>query len=265
MNILFIDTSYFIFYRYYAILNWLKMSDKIKDTNNINPENIILDNDFLEKFEKKCHDTVKQLEKKFNPDKVFFCKDCPRKNIWRLKLLPSYKGNRDSFNGRNVFNIFYENILPSIINSNKDKYFVNKCDECEADDIVAVGVSYYKKINPSNNIYIITSDHDYLQLLRYNNLDIYDLKFKNLKLKSIGENDLIYKILMGDKSDNISGVKNRLGKKTIAKLIENNKLEEFINSDPVIKSNYELNNNLINFEKIPENLKTNILSIFMNI
>jgi 5'-3' exonuclease len=260
MNLVFIDTSYLIFYRYYAVLNWFKMSDRLKD---IDPDKIVENKEFTDKFEKKCLDFFKVLEKNYKPDKIFICKDCPRKEIWRLELLPSYKGTRVNFVGKNIFNIFYENVLPKLLSNLK--YSLKKCDKCEADDIVAIGVKTIREINPDSNITIFTSDHDYLQLLRFENLDIVDLKFKSLKAKSIGDNDLLYKILLGDKSDNISSVKKRLGKKTIDKLIKDNKLEELINSDSQIKLNYELNNNLINFNKIPDELKDNIKNIFEQI
>ena len=256
-NIIFIDTSYLIFYRYYAIMNWFKMTDRLKD---VDIDNIVENQEFTDKFEKKCLDFLKTVVKKYNPDRIFICKDCPRKDIWRLQLHPTYKGTRDNFTGKNIFHIFYERVLPILLKN--PKYSLKECDSCEADDIVAIGVKTIKSVNSNCNITIFSSDHDYLQLLRYDNLDIVDLKFKSLKSKSIGENDLLYKILLGDKSDNISSVKKRLGKKTIDKLILENKLEEFINSNDSIRVNYEFNNNLINFEKIPNELKSNIKQLF---
>ena len=257
INCLFIDTSYFIFYRYYAILNWFKMSDRLKE---IDHENIAENDEFIEKFKKKCLDTLQILVKKYNPHKIYICKDCPRADIWRMKLLPNYKGTRENFSGKNIFNIFYESLLPQILIDKK--YSLKECKNCEADDVVAIGVKKLKESDTPCNITIITSDHDYLQLLKYDNLDIINLKFKSLKEKSMGSNDLLYKILLGDKSDNISSVKRRLGKKTIAKLVNENRLDEFINSNDEIKLKYQLNNNLINFEQIPYELQENIAKLF---
>ena len=55
-------------------------------------------------------------------------------------------------------------------------------------------------------IYIITNDHDYLQLINANTT-IINLKNKKLNDKSCGnpKHDLLLKIICGDPADNIKG------------------------------------------------------------
>lgn len=260
MNIVFIDISYFIFYRYHALANWYKMRNP---DSKIDPETMLTDDDFVAKFKKRCRDTFGDIEKRYRPDRVFICRDCPRKDIWRMALLPDYKGSRAPFSAKGIFGIFFDEVLPDVIKDDT-KYRLMGCERCEADDVVAMGVKTLNAIRNDLIFTIVTSDHDYLQLLRYTNLDIVDLKFKSLRSKSIGDNDLLYKVLLGDKSDNIPGVKRRLGKKTIGKLIENDALGEFIKSDPDINAKYNLNRELIDFERIPDALKENIRNLFIN-
>jgi 5'-3' exonuclease len=71
------------------------------------------------------------------------------------------------------------------------------------------------------NIHILTNDNDYLQVM-YNNVNIINLDNKDLKICSLGspEIDLFVKILLGDKSDNISKVFERLGEKLAIKIYE---------------------------------------------
>ena len=83
---------------------------------------------------------------------------------------------------------------------------------------------------------------------------------ENLKYKSLLESkaysgspqrDLFYKIILGDKSDNIKPVFNKCGKKTVEKCFDDN--DYFINKlDTENKQDiYELNKKLIDFYEIP--------------
>ena len=74
-------------------------------------------------------------------------------------------------------------------------------------------------------IYIITNDHDYLQLINANTT-IINLKNKKLNDKSCGnpKHDLLLKIICGDPADNIKVVLNVV-EKTALKLINNEKFK----------------------------------------
>ena len=146
----------------------------------------------------------------------------------------------------------------------------------EADDCVAVGVKQIQKkidsdaINPVANqskIFIIASDKDYLQIAEDNKVIIMTANFEIIseRKSSTGskEADLFCKIVLGDKSDNISGVfencdKIKCGPKTALKLfgdkdkeqIEFNKL--LAQGGDAVAKKYELNRRLIDFHFIPE-------------
>ena len=113
-NFLLIDGSYFVFFRFYALLNWFALAkkDQIIDKEHPPHENI----EFVEKFKKTFVSKVKELEKKLKiKDPIIVVgKDCPRENIWRMKYLSSYKANRvydDSFLGGPFFKMAYEDKL----------------------------------------------------------------------------------------------------------------------------------------------------------
>ena len=94
--ILFIDTSYLIFYRYYAVITWYKASHK-KETIE-STRNWFLNKEYMEKFDKLFMKKIEGIikKKKIPMNNVIFTIDCPRKEIWRMKLFDKYKANRDA-------------------------------------------------------------------------------------------------------------------------------------------------------------------------
>ena len=61
-NFILIDGSYFVFYRYFAILNWFKLAkkDQIIDKDNPPEEN----KEFIDKFVKTFHTKLTKIPKK---------------------------------------------------------------------------------------------------------------------------------------------------------------------------------------------------------
>ena len=60
-NYILIDTSYFIFYRYYALINWWKMAKK-DEPQLLDP---FLSEEFVQKFRKTFIDKLYEIPKKF--------------------------------------------------------------------------------------------------------------------------------------------------------------------------------------------------------
>lgn len=254
---IFVDGSYYCFYRYFALLQWWK---------NAYPEEPLDDpyqNDkFVEKFKKTFVENLQQIPKKLkihkDPNKPIMIvgKDCKRENIWRNELFSEYKANRvqDGFMGGPFFKLAYE-----------DKLFeeggikaILKHPRLEADDCIAISVKYLLNKYPECKIFIITSDRDYLQL-NADNVNLYTLTYKNLAdgktATGNAEDDLRIKILMGDTSDNIPSVFPKCGLKTAQKCLDD---EEFFKKKMADNQSYykqyELNEKLINFDKIPSEL-----------
>lgn len=252
---IFVDGSYYCFYRFFALTNWWK---------NAYPNEPLDDpfqnKKFVDKFKKTFVENLQQIPKKLKIDKninpiLIVGKDCKREQIWRMDLFPQYKANRvqDGFMGGPFFKMAYEEEL---FQKGGAKAIL-KHPKLEADDCIALSVKYLLTAYPSCHIYIITSDRDYLQLNAHN-VDLYNLTFKNIAEKSsIGDpkKDLELKIIMGDTSDNIPSVFPKCGPKTAIKCIED---EEFFKKkmadNPDFYKQYELNKILVNFENIPSEL-----------
>jgi len=254
---IFVDGSYYCFYRYFALQQWWKNAfpDEPLDDPFQNEK-------FVEKFKKTFVDNLEQIPKKLKIHKdpvkpiLIVGKDCKRENIWRNDLFKSYKANRvqDGFMGGPFFKMAYEEEL---FQKGGAKAIL-KHPHLEADDCIAISVKYLVKKYPECRIYIITSDKDYLQL-NADNVHLYSLTYKNLAegktATGNAENDLKIKIIMGDTSDNIPSVFPKCGLKTAQKCIED---EEFFKkkmaNNPVYYEQYKLNENLISFDKIPSDL-----------
>ena len=257
-NYILIDMSYFIFYRFYALVNWWSFAKKDEP---LDMEEILSNEIFVEKFRSTFIKKLNEIPGRLNLKDFLFivAKDCPRKDIWRRGIFPDYKENRVYEDGCVVskfFEIGYEIIK-------RERYSILFHDKLEADDCIALATKHILFKCKQSKIYIIASDTDYLQLASPI-VNIINLKYKNLResrsCTGDSKKDLFCKIVMGDKSDNIPGIFNRCGLKTAIKCYEddgyfNKKLEKEEGSD----EKYERNKTLIDFTQIPDNLEIELL------
>lgn len=257
---IFVDGSYFCFHRYHSLLTWWKCAY---------PESISVLEDpiqepaFVEKFKKTFVDQLTRLPRNLKIDKsitpfMIVGKDCKRENIWRNKYFSNYKQNRangpeDGFMGGPFFKMVYEEKL----------FFeggaraVLSHPQLEADDCIALCIKHLLSTHPNCNIYVITSDKDYLQLAN-DQVHLYNLSFKKLtdQKSSTGnpESDLFCKILAGDPSDNIPSVFPKCGPKTALKCFEDKEFFQKKMDKEEYWKQYELNKTIIDFNCIPEDL-----------
>lgn len=258
-TVVFLDTSYFVFYRYYAVYNWYKLS---KDPKNDSASQPAFDPRFLDKFDALFEKTITNLAKTHSaPMKNIVCvRDCSRGTIWRMALFPQYKKNRDdrldSFD-RNIFKHTYCVLLPKLMSKYGIQMYEHAC--AEADDIISVFVKRLTCDVRDAKIVVITNDNDYLQLLAPN---VKVLNLKNLDLNSrlkgnTPQEYLEIKVLMGDKSDNIPSVFPKCGEKTAASLAKNNeRLAAQLLKSQAYMDRYHLNKKLIDFNEIPVDIVT---------
>lgn len=260
--IMLIDTSYFIFYRYYAVFNWFKLSQD----SDIDVPSIIQNEVFMEKFSKLFKSNLEKLQKKNKIPfrNIVFVKDCMRDHIWRYDYFKDYKKSRDertnTFNG-DIFKYCYRELLPEL----ERTLGVQSCEhECaEADDIIAVFTRSIRKRSPDTKIVIITNDNDYLQLID-ENVGIFNMKLLDLKtrLSHDPETYLKMKIILGDKSDNIPSVFSKCGDKKAYQMVESpSLLEEKLSKNEEFRTRYELNQLLIDMRRIPQNIQDEILTM----
>ena len=270
-----VDTSYWIFYRYFAILQWWKHANPDEDLF----ENPYENKEFVEKFIKTFVESLEGFKKKQKlhkqrskpaiPCTIIAARDCSRKDIWRNSLYNHYKETRDkddSFMGGPFFKHVYQENNKLYM---KLRLHVIQFPTLEADDVIAISKKFIREKYPDAQIYIIANDHDYLQLLD-DYTEIINFQNKNLreskKVFPEADKNLFYKIILGDKSDNIMPVFNKCGPKTCEKYYNDfNLLEEAFKKEENSYEKFILNRKLVSFDEIPEELVNNFLNEYKEV
>jgi 5'-3' exonuclease len=242
------------------------------------PLNIPIENSkFVDKFKKIFIEKIQEIPKKLKKctnqkieDPILIVgKDCKREQIWRNEFYEKYKATRasngeDGFMGGPFFKMAYEEKLFQQGGAN----LILQHNRLEADDCIAISVKHLIEKYPDCTIYIITSDNDYLQLVR-ENVHIFNLAFKNLKDSKIfsgnPEKDLKIKIIMGDTSDNIPSVFPKCGIKTALKCVEDQEyFKRKMNDNIEYYEQFLLNDTLVSFDKIPVELVSEFLNKYIS-
>lgn len=236
---------------------------------------------------------LKLMLQKGNFRYVYVFWDGDKSGQQRFNILPEYKANRDKdYNEGELsdymkdFNQKLRNMQKKIFNKEektkkqKDKeiffsqreiimncleeLFVRQCidDEVEADDFIAY---YVKNKKPNERIVILSNDRDLTQLIS-DTVIIYIQqlkKFINTKnhTQELGynyQNVLLKKILCGDSSDNIKGIK-LLGEKTLMDNFKEIK-ERKVTLDEIIEKSKKINEERVKNKKKPLKWAFNIVN-----
>lgn len=250
LPVILMDTSYFIFYRYFSTLKWYQFREKDIDYTTILDRSSFVDafkKHTLQDFKKLCKQWKTQLSN------IVLCYDCARDQIWRNQYHDNYKGQRiqSILFHPGIFTLFYEYI------DTNPQWGIHtlKYNRLEADDIVYL----VKQKLQSHPTIVVTNDNDYLQMIDENTL-IHNMTGKGLNLvkRSCGDpkKDLKIKMIMGDKSDNIEPIHTGIGPKTAIKIVDlsDKDFETYLDTHEC-RAIYEKNKKLIDFTEIPTELK----------
>lgn len=205
------------------------------------------------------------LLKTFNPDKVVFAFD--EKGSWRYSIYPEYKSNRKTNKDKSVLNheAFYL-VMDDFMTSLKEVFsnvYVIKLRGAEADDIIAI---LSRELFKDEEVIIVSNDGDMNQLIS-KNIQQYDMSTQKMYECLNPKKQLELKILKGDTSDSIKGIKKGVGIKTAEKIMDMGFYEyiktiEDDHDKEVTMANYKRNTMLINFDYIPTHVKLDILKIY---
>lgn len=279
-NQLIIDMSYYMHYIIHSAFNAIKDEFQFPtDKSEIYKLDLSRHDEYLAKLREKIFGTFFYLKKHYNCEnsRAIICLDCSKKNIWRLDIYPDYKLPRmvETFEGINkgpIFKWILQNIIPDL--ERNHNCIVLKHEKAEGDDCIAVSKTVLRKLLPESDIIIIGSDRDLLQLID-SKCFLCSLDGNLLNDESMGyEKDLLYKLLFGDKSDNIPKCFDKVkgdpvlsrgfGEVACMKLIENQQLlEEKFKEFPNSVVQLEKNKLLIDFKNIPKDIKESICKDFI--
>lgn len=227
--------------------------------------------------------TIRSHKLKFGRDFGDVVIACDSKRYWRKQVFPYYKANRKKAREDSGFDW---SLIFDTINLLKEEiktffpYRVVEVEGAEADDIIATLAEWSKEndqkegsIFPEPNPFLIISgDHDFLQLQKFNHVKQYSpIHKKFLKPEKAPKDYVIEHIIKGDKGD---GVPNVLTKDDAIingerqRPISSKKLDQWIANpetmptDVVFQKNFDRNRTLVDFNSIPKEIKIQIINTF---
>lgn len=252
-NIVLIDSSYYVFHRYFATYRWFSFQNI-----DVAVDDIVNNEIFITAFYKHINNDIKKICKKWNTNKdnIVFCVDCQRSDIWRNDIYDTYKATRIQ---KNNFNKKIFSIFSVYANSLGFKYISQS--RLEGDDVIYLTQKIAKTAIAASavshndiKVIIITNDNDFLQLVDTQTL-VYNMQFKELMKRGFNNPkvDLLFKAIYGDKSDNISKIGAGITKEKalmISNMTDEDR-EKYIR-DCGYEDKFRLNMKLISFDNIPK-------------
>ena len=220
-----------------------------------------------------------------SPVDTIIARDSHSGQSFRRMLFPEYKmqrnaqrASRNQFNHVKIFDYLYSVVYPEVFPRNSHVIMVAAA---EGDDIIASAIQSEELRKRYANTILISSDHDFCQLHRKeNHLRQFTLKGEEvlceLQLTRSGrkvsmpitsDEALLIKIITGDTSDNIKGIKKKLGPVGAYKLVcegdARKNLKELFTQDAEAQMTFQLNRKLIDFREMPEDLHNEIIKAIM--
>lgn len=230
--------------------------------------------------------TIKSYKKKYGKEYGDVIIACDGRNYWRKSIFPHYKAHRKANRDKSdldwgfIFDTLAE-LRTDLIN--EFPYKVLLIDTAEADDIIAVLTEYTQEnqliqeglFASPQKVLIVSSDKDFIQLQKNKNVRQWSpmqRKFVEGSQKDIQEYTITH-IVKGDSGD---GIPNILSKDDVfvsgdrQKPFSAKRLPEFYEKgieackNDEERRNYQRNQQLVNFDYIPEDLAKTIISSYEN-
>lgn len=214
---------------------------------------------------------VRQFKEKYGS--IIIC--CDSKKYWRRDVFPFYKSNRKKARDESGFDwtLIFET-LNKIRDELKENfpYKVIDVEGAEADDVIGV---LSARLSPSEDILILSSDKDFVQLQKYENVTQYSPILKRF-VKT--DDPYLYvkeHIIKGDRGD---GIPNFLSADNVfalgerQKVINKKKLDEWLKLKPEdfcenenMLRGYKRNQMLVDLDYIPDNISARIVDAYENV
>ena len=231
------------------------------------------DDNALDMLRHMIFNNIRMINRKFKEEwgEINLCCDGP--NNWRKKAFPFYKANRKKQREENPQNVDWQKLFDFITTIKKElseefPYKVLNGSECEADDIIATVCKHYHK---EDNILIVSSDKDFIQLHKYEGVKQWSpltKKFLNVTDPIKFKNELIIK---GDRSDGVPNILSQddtFVSEMRQKKLTKKKIEDWVVQDPEkvlegeVLRNFKRNQQLIDLDYVPNPIEINILDDF---
>jgi hypothetical protein len=210
---------------------------------------------------------VRQFKEKYG--EVVIC--CDSKKYWRREVFPFYKSNRKKDREKSAFDW---NLIFDTLNKIRDElktyfpYKVIDVEGAEADDVIAVLAG---RVSAHEEVLILSSDKDFVQLQKYPNVRQYSPILKKYVETEDPKMYVKEHIIRGDRGDGIPNFLSpdntfALGERQ--KVINTKKLSEWLKKSPeefcneVMLRGYKRNQMLVDFDFIPSDTQAQIVQAY---
>jgi hypothetical protein len=220
--------------------------------------------------------SLRMYNKKFRDEYGQMILACDGANNWRRGYFPQYKANRrkgrdeSTFDWNEAFRIMHK--IKDEIRENFP-YKVIHLEGCEADDVIGTLVEQTQEFGNYEDVMIVSSDGDFKQLQRYDNVKQFSPMLKKFVVDDNPRLNLQEKILKGDTGDGVPNVlsdddtlvdgrrQTPLSKKKKEAIIEDLAEGELLYAASWYR-NYQRNETLIDLTKTPDDLKQKIINSY---
>lgn len=229
--------------------------------------------------------TIRSHKVKFGREYGEIVIACDSKKYWRKQVFPYYKANRKKAREDSGFNwpVIFDaiNLIKEELRDNFP-YKVIEVEGAEADDVIA-SIVYWSLDNDLNEgglfptpnpLLIISGDHDFNQLQRYEHVKQYSpVQKKFVKPDTTPERAVLEHIIKGDKGDGVPNVltaDDAIVNGERQRPVSSKKLEEWVNDpstmpkDELFVRNYQRNRLLVDLSYIPSDIQEKIINTFTN-
>lgn len=217
---------------------------------------------------KSLHSYAKQFRAKYG--QIVIC--CDSKKYWRRDVFPFYKAGRKKERDRSNldWNTIFE-CLNKIRDELKEYYpgRVIEVEGAEADDIIG---TLTVRFAPNEEVLILSSDKDFVQLQKYPNVTQYSPILKRYIQSDNPHQYIKEHIIRGDRGDGIPNFlspDNTFAAGSRQKVLNSKKVTEWISKSPeefcendVMLRGYKRNQLLVDLDYIPVDLRNNIMEMY---
>lgn len=229
--------------------------------------------------------TIKSYKRKYGKEYGEVVITCDGSNYWRRSIFPHYKAGRKA--SRDKSDLDWDTIFSTLNEIRQDliehfPYKVIHVDTAEADDVIACLAKYTQNnqliteglMEEPQKVLIVSSDKDFIQLQKYDNVRQWSpmqKKFVQGTKREVYEYTITHIVKAGD-----DGVPNILSPDDVfvtgqrQKPFASKRLPEFFEKgidacqNDSERRNYQRNQQLVNFEFIPEELNKTIVDTYEN-
>lgn len=200
---------------------------------------------------------------------------CCEGRSWRKEIYPEYKYKRGTARQESKVDWdFVYKTLNMVLDEIRENvpYKVIQHPRAEADDIIGTLVEMTQEFGRWEDVMIISNDHDFKQLQKYDNVKQLSPKFKKLVVEKNPRKYLLEHVLKGDRGDGVPNVyspdntftddirQKPMRQTFIDKVLEADNAEDVLSTEEL--RNFQRNRKLVDLSECPQEIKDDIIHQF---